>query len=227
MDLSSCISELVMLYEKDVKIKEGPVEDDKIALLPDELKEFYSVYQSMKLPFGEVYPIGECIESSKIGPLKEEGWFCFGQDSYSTVWLCKATPDKDGLSFATWDMDWEDDEDDEDDEEGESEEKGIAEAAFDNMGDFLKFLSDEYMESELAVQCSVFVSGYSREAMKEVLEVKKAFHSPISMLELKEKASKGSCMVKEQFHYYQAKRILRELNLQSVKVTLKKKRSWF
>ena len=32
MDLSSCISELVMLYEKDVKIKEGPVEDDKIAL---------------------------------------------------------------------------------------------------------------------------------------------------------------------------------------------------
>ena len=47
------------------------------------------------------------------------------------------------------------------------------------------------------------------------------------MLDFKEKAEKGTCLVKEKFHYYQAKKILKELNLQYLKVTLKKQKGWF
>lgn len=226
MDIMTCMAALKELYGADIKAKEGCVEESKLALLPDGLKEFYSRYQSMKLPFGEINTVDSCLESAKIGAMKEEGWFCFGQDKFFSVWLCRKTPDEEGLSFAIYDIGWEDE--DEDTSDGlENNKKEFAEAAFETIGEMLQFLSDKYMESESATQCSVYLSGYCKEAMKEVLAVKKAFHSPTSMLDFKEKAEKGSCLVKEKFHYYQAKKILKELNLQYLKVTLKKQKGWF
>jgi hypothetical protein len=47
------------------------------------------------------------------------------------------------------------------------------------------------------------------------------------MLDLKDKATKGTCMIKEGFHYYQARKIIRELNLKYLKVTLKKTKEWY
>ncbi len=230
MDIMTCMETLRELYGADIKAKEGCAEESKLVLLPDGLKEFYSRYQSMRLPFGEINTVDSCLESSKIGPLKEEGWFCFGQDKFFSVWLCRQTPDEEGLSFAIYDIGWED-EDEEDEDEDTSDglkekKKEFAEAAFETIGELLLYLSDDYMESESATHCSVYLSGYRKEAMKEVLAVKKAFHSPTSMLEFKEKAEKGSCLVKEKFHYYQAKKILKELKLQYLKVTLKKIRGW-
>ena len=231
MDIVTCMAALKELYGVDIKAKEGCVEENKLVRLPYGLKEFYSRYQSMRLPFGEIYSVDVCLENAKVGPLDEEGWFCFGQDKYFSIWLCRKTPDEEGLSFAVYDTGWGDeDEDDEEEDEGDvlkDDKKEIAEAAFETIGEMLQFLSDEYMESESATQCSVYLSGYRKEAMKEVLTVKKAFHSPTSMLEFKEKAEKGNCLVKEKFHYYQAKKILKELNLQYLKVTLKKQKGWF
>lgn len=212
MLLSECIAILDGLYEKDLKRTEGAANESKLALVPEKLREFYSTFQSMKLPFGKVFSIDECIKASDAEPFKSEGWFCFGQDDYFSFWLCKLEPDSEGLSFTEWDH------------EGEEE---IGDPAFAGISEFLTYLSDNYMESELAVRCTVSVSGYRKEAMKEILEVRKAFHSTVSMLELKDKAAKGSCKIKENFHYYQAKKIIREMNLQYIKVSLKKTRDWY
>ena len=48
-----------------------------------------------------------------------------------------------------------------------------------------------------------------------------------SLLDLKDKATKGTCMIKEGFHYYQARKNIRELNLKYLKVTLKKTKEWY
>ena len=105
-------------------------------------------------------------------------------------------------------------------------EEEIDAPAFESLEEMLMFISDDYMNSELAAMCKVSVSGYCKEAMKEMVEVRKAFHSTVSMLELKEKASKGSCLLKDKFHYYQAKKIIKDLDLKYIKVTLKKTREW-
>lgn len=206
MLLSECFAVLDDLYEKDFKKTAGSSEEDKLALVPEKLREFYSTFQSIKTPFGEIFAIDDCLKASKVEPFKSEAWFCFGQDEY-TFWLCKASPDSDGLSFTFWDH--------------ELEEK-IDDAAFGDLPEFLNYLSDDYMDSELAKMGSVYISGYCKEAIKEVIEVRKAFHSTVSMLEIKEKASKGSCKIKDKFHYYQAKKILKTMDFQYLKVTLKK-----
>ena len=207
MLLSECISALDELYEKDLKKKEGSAEDAKLAIVPEKLREFYSAYQSMKFPFGKIYSIDDCLKASMAEPFRSEGWFCFGQDEYFSFWLCKESPDSDGLSFTTWDHELEEEIDD---------------PAFAEIADLIQYLSDDYMDSELATMCSVSISGYTREAMRELRDVKNAFHSTVSMLDMKEKATKGSCKIKEKFHYYQAKRILRGMDLKYLKVTLKK-----
>ena len=212
MSLSECITILEELYEKDIKIKEGCEDESKRFQVPDKLRDFYSLFQSLKMPFGRIYPIDEGLEMSQDEPFKSEGWFCFGQDDYFSFWLCKNTPDSEGMSFTAWDHEMEEE---------------IGDPAFGSIEEFLLFLSDEYMDSELATMCKVYVSGYCREAMKEMMEVKKAFHSPVSMLDLKDKATKGTCMIKEGFHYYQARKIIRELNIKYLKVTLKKTKEWY
>ena len=82
MELETCIEKLEALYEKDLKITAGCADDDKLALLPDTLKEFYANYQSIKTPFGRIYSIDECLKMSQKEPFKTQGWFCFGQDEY-------------------------------------------------------------------------------------------------------------------------------------------------
>ena len=207
MLLSECIAILDELYGKDLKKSEGCSEDGKLDLVPERLREFYTAFQSMRMPFGEIFSIDESIKISKSEPFKSEGWFCFGQDDYFSFWLCRISPDSEGLSFTSWDHEMEEE---------------IGQPAFENLADYLKFLSDDYMDSELAAMGSVYISGYCKEAMKEMLEVKKAFHSTVSMLEMKEKATKGSCKIKDKFHYYQAKKIIREMDLKYIKITLKK-----
>ncbi len=212
MSLSECIAVLDELYGNDIKKKEGHSDDDKLILVPEKLREFYSQYISMKMPFGKILSIEEGIDLSNKEPFRSEGWFCFGQDDYFSFWLCKLSPDDEGLSFTSWDHDMEEEIDD---------------PAFESLEEMLMFISDDYMNSEFAAMCKVSVSGYCKEAMKEMVEVRKAFHSTVSMLELKEKASKGSCLLKDKFHYYQAKKIIKELDLKYIKVTLKKTREWY
>lgn len=206
MLLSECFAELDELYEKDVKKTEGCAGEDKLALAPEKMREFYSSFKSMRMPFGEIFPIEDSVKASKVEPFKSEGWFCFGQDEFA-FWLCRNEPDSDGLSFTSYDHELEED---------------IDSAAFEDLQEYLKFLSDDYMDSELAKMGSVYISGYCKEAMKEVVEVRKAFHSTVSMLDIKEKATKGSCKIKDKFHYYQAKKILKAMDLKYLKVTIKK-----
>lgn len=212
MGLENCMATLVSLYGKDIKTDTSSIDEEQLVLLPEKLQEFYKEFTSLKTPFGKIFALNECIKMSKKEPFKSEGWICFGQDDYFSFWLCKISPNQEGLSFTTWDHEMEEE---------------IDEPTFETISDLLNFLSDEYMDSELATMCSISVSGYCKDAMKEVMAVKKAFHSPISILELKEKASKGSCRIKETFHYYQAKKIIKELDLKYIKVSLKKKSGWY
>ena len=59
MSLSECITILEELYEKDIKIKEGCEDESKRFQVPEKLRDFYSSFHSIKMPFGRIYPIDE------------------------------------------------------------------------------------------------------------------------------------------------------------------------
>ena len=85
----------------------------------------------------------------------KEGWFCFGQDDYFSFWLCKNTPDSEVMSFTAWDHEMEEEIDD---------------PAFGSIEEFLLFLSDEYMDSELATMCKVNFAGIGK-SLKKILQI--------------------------------------------------------
>ena len=57
MSLSECITILEELYEKDIKIKEACEDESKRFQVPEKLRDFYSSFHSIKMPFGRIYPI--------------------------------------------------------------------------------------------------------------------------------------------------------------------------
>ena len=70
--------------------------------VPEPLREFYTLYESMALPFGEIYRADD-REAQQY--FRENGWFCFGFDGYFSYWLCSFEPDADGLWLTSWDHD--------------------------------------------------------------------------------------------------------------------------
>jgi hypothetical protein len=70
---------------------------EAIETLPASLRPLYALSNGVDLPFGTIFPRAE--QDHRCGP----EWLCFGQDHYSTYYLCRCEPDPNGLSLAAWD----------------------------------------------------------------------------------------------------------------------------
>ncbi len=88
-----------------------PAGQEEIQSLPVALQELYALGDGIDLPFGYVYTIAQIQEASKTAPFFPD-WLVFGQDPYGVFWVCKKQPDAQGLSFTTWDHDFEEEIDD-------------------------------------------------------------------------------------------------------------------
>ena len=100
-ELKSYIEELREKYGDKVnasELKPGASVPD----VPEPLRELYSLYESVSLPFGEIYRADDREAQQYFG---EKGWFCFGFDGYFSYWLCSFAPDADGLWLTYWDHD--------------------------------------------------------------------------------------------------------------------------
>ena len=96
--------------------------------LPQSLKEFYQIYDSVEFPFGEIYPLQVTLKEDE--PFKSEGWLCFGFDGYFSYWLCRKESDDEGLVFTSWDHEMDDE----------------MEATHNELVEFLKDMETEYEE---------------------------------------------------------------------------------
>lgn len=130
--LQEYIEELAAKYGSEVNAVSSEYDEETLALVPDAMKEFYRLYGSMDLPFGEIDSIEVAVKHSEAEPFKSEGWFCFGFDGYFSFWLCKLEPDEENLSFTYWDHDSGCD---------------IDEPIYENITDFLKDMQEEYEEN--------------------------------------------------------------------------------
>lgn len=106
MKIEKFINEMKQKYGDSVIVKERTCDEETLAQIPQPLKEFYSLYDSVEFPFGYIYPIKTTIK--KREPFESEGWFCFGFDGYFSYWLCNCQPDADGLWITPWDHETDD-----------------------------------------------------------------------------------------------------------------------
>ncbi len=84
-------------YEKET----APLMQNSI---PMGLKEFYANIKQADFPFGRIYSAKDAIQMSQRKPF-EPMWFVFGQDNYSSFWLCRKEADDEGRQFTYWDHD--------------------------------------------------------------------------------------------------------------------------
>ena len=89
------------LKEIEAEIMERDSEVD-VAEVPEILQDFYRKIESVDLPFGRIYELEFALNNSKRMPFYPE-WFVFGQDNYSSFWLCYRGKSEDGCYFTYWD----------------------------------------------------------------------------------------------------------------------------
>lgn len=70
--------------------------------IPMALKEFYENIKEAEFSFGRIYNVKDALQVSQRKPF-EPMWFVFGQDNYSSFWLCRMEPDDSGRQFTYWD----------------------------------------------------------------------------------------------------------------------------
>ncbi len=83
----------LLAYLKEIEAeyelaKETSLDDS----IPDVMKEFYSHISYVDFSFGKIFNVEEAMGMSKRAPFSSN-WFVFGQDNYSSYWLCKREPD--------------------------------------------------------------------------------------------------------------------------------------
>lgn len=206
------IDELKGIYGKAVNagVRTG---DADLSEVPEPLHGSYNAYMSLETPFGEIYELGDNDRLTDDGMSDDNGeWLIFGSDPYGIVYrLCRYSPDEDGNSFTTFDHDAED---------------PIDGAVWKTLDDMLEELSNDHMDDDLENGSIVTISGDVSKGMKELMTVKKAFSSPLSIVEIKKKTEKGKCVIREGLNYYKAQKILAELELEHIKVKITKRSSW-
>lgn len=72
--------------------------------IPQVLHEFYEQIGSVDLPYGRIYDIDLALANSKRMPFYPN-WFVFGQDNYTSFWICTKKDNVDGCYFTYWDHD--------------------------------------------------------------------------------------------------------------------------
>lgn len=186
--IKAYLDELTGMYGPAVKRVKSACDESALALVPEALREFYREYAEMQLPFGSIDPIEVGIENSKAEPLKSEGWFCFGFDSYFSLWLCRMTPDEENLSFTAWDHD------------SGCEIDGAVEQ---DLVAFLKSAQAQYArEGDLG---SVMLTKMPNDKLKCLAATKKAFALTVTTGELLKNAGVLPYVVAEKMGYAQAK----------------------
>lgn len=131
--ISDYINKLSEIYGDKVIFTKSTYDENTLSLVPNVLREFYTEYSEVDLPFGYIYNIENSLKDSEAEPLKSEGWFSFGFDGYFSFWLCLFTPDNDDLSFTYWDH-----------ESGAD----IDEAVYKDIIEFLEDMRSEYEENK-------------------------------------------------------------------------------
>ncbi len=101
--ISDYIKKMVEIYGDKVSFTKSTYDENTLSLVPQPLREFYTEYLQVNLPFGYIYSIENSLKDSEAEPFKSECWFSFGFDGYFSYWLCLFTPDSDELSFTYWD----------------------------------------------------------------------------------------------------------------------------
>lgn len=131
-ELEQFIAKMKEKYGEQVVVKVGNVSGEELSLLPQPLKEVYTLYDSVEFPFGSIDPLKSAIEHSNTAePFKSRGWFCFGFDGYFSYWLCRYNPDDEGLWITPWDHEM--------DEE--------IECVYESIVEFLTDMEEEYAEN--------------------------------------------------------------------------------
>ena len=121
------IEEMKQKYGDSIIIKMRTCDKKILEQIPQPLKEFYYIYDSIRFPFGDIY-------SPKINDNDDsfisEGWFKFGFDGYFSYWLCSYEEDEDGLWITPWDHEVHD----------------VIEGVYSTLVEFLQDIEDEYQE---------------------------------------------------------------------------------
>lgn len=206
MNINECIRKMELYYRNGIVYTKSTYTSDVFSALPIQLEEFYKNYGGMQLPFGQIYSIEKAIKMSKRIPFECGEWFCFGQDNFFSFWLCKKGVKKNEMAFSIWDHECGDD---------------IEEACFSELCEFLKYLSDEYDNSE-EDRCDVIVESCDSQGLKELMTLKKIFSSMLSISEIKSKVSNGECIIKKNVNWYDADRKLFDCNFKHIVITLRK-----
>jgi len=131
--VSDYINKLSEIYGDKVTFTKSTYDENTLSLVPKVLREFYTEYSEVYLPFGYISNIENSLKDSEAEPFKSEGWFSFGFDGYFSFWLCLFTPDNDDLSFTYWDH-----------ESGAD----IDGAVYTDIIEFLEDMQSEYEENE-------------------------------------------------------------------------------
>lgn len=184
MNIIGFLEEMKIKYGAGVSVK---LNNDRKVIpesLPQPLIEFYQVYDSVELPFGEIYPLDIALKEDE--PFKSEGWLCFGFDGYFSYWLCKKEPDETGDIFSSWDHEMDDE----------------MEATHNDLVEFLRDL-----EMEWNPDCRVILVQPVSD-MKIAAKMKKDFLSPISISVFLKYCSTAPYIISEEFAYKTALQII-------------------
>lgn len=132
-EIEKFVDEMKSKYGKDVIIKPRTCSEEVLTQVPPPLKEFYFCYDSIEFPFGSIDSLKTAVRHSNTAePFKSEGWFCFGFDGYFSFWLCRYSPDSEGLWITSWDHDADDE----------------IEGVYSNLVEFLRDMEEEYEENQ-------------------------------------------------------------------------------
>lgn len=203
MNICEYIKVLESNFQGGVLVKENS-KSNIPDFVPSQLVELYKHFDSLELPFGEIFSVENAQEMSGQEPFKSNGWFCFGKDNYFSYLLCKKDINENEDCFSTWDYETDFNE---------------VEPCFSDLNELLDFIIDDYEGSEDDM-CKVIVEATDKQFLSELLKVKKIFASPLSIMEIKNALTNGKCVIKNNFDFYDAKKILSENKFEHIKIKL-------
>ena len=206
MNLKEYFQDLENYYYDGISYSNSRNERELLNQVPKQLEEFYSQYDDMVFPYGRIYSIEKALEMSNRLPFKKDNWFCFGQDNYSVFWLCKKGVGINEFAFTMWDHEVE---------------SNIEEASFRSLKEVLVFLTDEYNNSGLDM-CDIIITGCDSNGLKELMQIKKIFLSPLSIADIKSQVVSGECIIRKNINFYEANRILLEYKFEHITVSVRK-----
>ena len=191
--LQKHINDLVERYGDAIRFTKSACSEHALSSVPEALRELYRNFDTIGLPFGDVYSMETAIEQSQAEPFQSEGWFCFGFDKYFSFWLCKKIQDEEGLSFTTWDHD------------------GGCEIGRAIYGDIIEFLVDmQHYYAENRNRGKVLLVLMPGDKLKFMAELRKTFALTTTSRELLEVTKNLPCVIGDTIMEADAQRMINE-----------------